>query len=95
MGTKNNPGAFDCYNNAKPDEPMFTLLGRDKSAALIVALWVRIRVEMGDTDEAMLREADDCALMMEHYAKSLGKNPHDARVAFRKVIAKLALLSDD
>lgn len=32
MGTKNNPGAFDCYANAEPDEPMFVLLGRDKHA---------------------------------------------------------------
>lgn len=29
MGTKNNPGAFDCYANAEPDEPMFVLLARD------------------------------------------------------------------
>ena len=26
MGTKNNPGKFDCYANAKPDEPLFVLL---------------------------------------------------------------------
>ncbi|HAW11807.1 MAG TPA: aspartate decarboxylase, partial [Chloroflexi bacterium] len=29
MGTKNNPGKFDCYDDAHPDEPMFVLLGRD------------------------------------------------------------------
>ena len=28
MGTKNNPGRFDCYGNAEPDEPIFVLLGR-------------------------------------------------------------------
>ena len=32
MGTKNNPGKFDCYEHAKPDEPMFVLLGRDLEA---------------------------------------------------------------
>lgn len=30
MGTKNQPGSFDCYANAKGDEPLFVLLGRDK-----------------------------------------------------------------
>ena len=38
MGTKNNPGVFDCYANAEPDEPMFVLLGRDKDAATLVRL---------------------------------------------------------
>lgn len=38
MGTKNNPGTFDCYANAAPDEPMFVLLGRDKHAPLLVRL---------------------------------------------------------
>lgn len=39
MGTKNNPGTFDCYANAKPDEPMFVLLARDKKAPEIVRAW--------------------------------------------------------
>ena len=46
MGTKNNPGKFDCYENAEPDEPMFVLLGRDPLAAHLVSLWSKIR--MGD-----------------------------------------------
>ena len=29
MRTKNVPSKFDCYVHALPDEPMFTLLGRD------------------------------------------------------------------
>ena len=39
MGTKNNPGTFDCYANAEGDEPMFVLLGRDKHAPTLVWLW--------------------------------------------------------
>ena len=26
MGTKNNPGKWDCYANAEPDEPMIKLV---------------------------------------------------------------------
>mgnify|MGYP001565718406 CR=1 FL=1 len=43
MGTKNNPGVFDCYQSADPDEPMFTLRGKDCSAFMLVFLWVDMR----------------------------------------------------
>ena len=43
MGTKNNPGAFDCHAAAEPDEPMFVLLGRDPMAGLLVRLWAKMR----------------------------------------------------
>lgn len=39
MGTKNNPGKFDCYAKADPDEPMFILLGRDPLAPSLVLMW--------------------------------------------------------
>lgn len=47
MGTKNNPGAYDCYANAEPDEAMFVLLGRDKHAGLLVTLWALIPAPRG------------------------------------------------
>lgn len=50
MGTKRNPGDFDCYANAEPDEPMFVLLGRDPLAPALVELWRAIRV--GDSGAA-------------------------------------------
>jgi hypothetical protein len=33
----------DCYHKAEPDEPKFTLLGRDKAAPVCVRLWAAIR----------------------------------------------------
>ena len=39
MGTKDNPGPNDCYAKAKPDEPMFTLLGRDPLAPDLIDYW--------------------------------------------------------
>jgi hypothetical protein len=50
VGTKNNPGKFDCYANAKPDEPIFVLLGRDRLAGHIVSIWSKIRY--GDSEAA-------------------------------------------
>lgn len=43
MATKNNPGAFDCYEHAAPDEPMFVLLARDSCAAELVRMWATMR----------------------------------------------------
>jgi len=43
MGTKNNPGQFDCHAKAHPDEPLFTLLARDPAAAALVMMWAHHR----------------------------------------------------
>lgn len=68
MGTKNNPGSYDCYENAEPDEPMFVLLARDPQAATLVRIWARTR-EMQGEDEAMINEALACADAMEQWRK--------------------------
>lgn len=44
MGTKNNPGEFDCYANAEPDEPI--LLGRDPHGHAAVRKWANDREQM-------------------------------------------------
>jgi hypothetical protein len=67
MGTKNNPGKFDCYANALPDEPMFIVLARDPEFADLVRRWGRRRrnqIDSGErpeTDSAMVDEAYKCA----------------------------------
>lgn len=72
MGTKNNPGQFDCYANAAPDEPMFVLLGRDRHAAGLVQLWALLRARAGE-DPAIVTEALECAKAMRGHAHALGK----------------------
>lgn len=76
MATKNNPGKFDCYANADPDEPMFVLLGRDKHAPTLVWLWSVLR-ELDSEDPAKIKEARECAVSMiewaaAHQRKSVG-----------------------
>jgi hypothetical protein len=44
MGTKNNPGKFDCLEKAEADEPFFVLLARDPHAAHLVSIWAKLRV---------------------------------------------------
>lgn len=68
MGTKNNPGTYDCYENAEPDEPMFVLLARDEQAPRLVRQWANRRRLMGE-NEAMINEAFACAEAMEQWRK--------------------------
>jgi len=72
MGTKLNPGKFDCYSNAAPDEPMFILLGRDKHAPTLVWLWSVLR-ELDEEDPAKVNEARECAADMMNWAHDRGR----------------------
>jgi hypothetical protein len=74
MGSKNNPSSFDCYAAAKPDEPMFVLLGRDPMAGALVRLWALMREEAGETPEK-IAEALGCAEQLDAWTRSLGKKP--------------------
>lgn len=73
MGSKNKPGAFDCYSNAMPDEPMFILLARDPKAPGLVFDWATKReaqVEAGvrpHSDMALVQEARECAANMRRW----------------------------
>lgn len=40
MGTKNNPGIYDCYAKAGPDEPIFTFRANDPMAPDMIDEWV-------------------------------------------------------
>lgn len=69
MGTKNNPGKFDCYENAEPDEPMFVLLARDRHAPALIRIWAERRDAEGE-DPAKVNEALACARDMEEWRMS-------------------------
>ncbi len=91
MSTKNNPGKFDCYSRAHPDEPMFVLLGRDPAASFLIDLWVSIRAAMGESGDK-LNEAQECSEACRNWALGLNKLPdmlraHDALFDGVKVLA--------
>lgn len=75
MGTKNNPGQYDCYAAAQDDEPFFLLLARDPLAPLLVRLWADIRQqnagpgEVNDDQLNKLQEARMCAVEMTAWAR--------------------------
>jgi len=73
MGTKNNPGEYDCHSRAEPDEPYFTLLGRDPVASIVVDYWAFLRETEGKIEGAKLVEARRCAKAMSDWAVAKGK----------------------
>lgn len=64
MGTKKNPGKFDCYENAAEDEPMFVLLARDPLAPLLVRKWAYLSKGQSKEKKA---EAVKCAVDMKKW----------------------------
>lgn len=91
MSTKSNPGSFNCYDRAEPDEPLFTLLGRDPAASFAVALWVRVRTMMFGGSE-QVAEAAGCSEQMRDWALRLGKGEalKSAYDAFRAACVEVA-----
>lgn len=65
MGTKANPGECDCYARALLDEPLFTLLGRDRHAPALVRKWT---VERYDEILAGERSSNDLKVVQEALA---------------------------
>ena len=75
MGTKADPGEFDCYKQAYADEPIFTLRARDPLAPLVVRFWRMLRffqrppwLDVGEQDKQAA--AMNCADAMENYRLS-------------------------
>jgi hypothetical protein len=66
VNTKNNPGKFDCYQKAAPDEPMFILLARDPIAPDLIRQWAEQRLEEGE-DHEKIDEAFACADAMDKW----------------------------
>lgn len=69
MATKNDPGIYNCYENAEPDEPMFILLARDPMAPILVRLWADLRKHNAG-NPSKVAEARVCADEMEAWRRA-------------------------
>lgn len=71
MSTKNNPGAFRCYEAALPDEHVFTILARDPAGPATLRFWATERERVGKTvnpdDRDRIEDARRDALLMEEW----------------------------
>lgn len=75
MGTKENPGEFDCHANAGDDEPIFTLRAKDPAAPAAIRAWVEARKLAKPTtterEQFRLMEAMGCAMEMEAWRQKI------------------------
>jgi hypothetical protein len=69
MGTKANPGKYDCLKNLAEDEPFFVLRAQDVLAAGLVDLWADKAVYAGRTPIEKIDEARRCAAAMREWPK--------------------------
>ena len=66
LGSKRNPGPFNCYADALPDEPMFILLARDPYAPILVRRWAEW-AEINSKDPVKVEMARETAREMEEW----------------------------
>ena len=83
MGTKANPGKFNCYAKAADDEPIFVLRASDPLAPDVVGYWAdryHLQKEIGNSvgngpevltasQHAKYAEARACAIAMKEWRK--------------------------
>lgn len=78
MSTKNNPGAFRCYEAALPDEHVFTILARDPAGPATLRFWADERERVGKTvnpdDKDRIDDARRDATLMEVW-RDANKDP--------------------
>jgi hypothetical protein len=48
MGTKRNPGKFDCHAKADPDTELFTLVSTDELMPHLIRYWVWLKLRKGE-----------------------------------------------
>lgn len=82
MGTKQNPGEFDCLDKIYDDEPFFVIRAKDPVAERVIRYWVYLRIEKWirenpgrNRDEIpveyqrKLEEADQCSIDVSNWRR--------------------------
>lgn len=77
-----------CRAKAHPDEPIFTLLARDRHAPALVWLWAVLR-EIDGEEQAVVDEARDCVVKMIEYATSKSRKVVGVGVAVMAGVTEL------
>lgn len=57
MGTKNNPGTFDCYKKLDPNEPYFVLRAHHPISPQLVLIWKLICCNQFEEADFQLQQA--------------------------------------
>lgn len=90
MGTKTEPGKYDCYKSAEADEPIFVLLARDPLAPALVRQWATNRASVTGLSDKVIEALKAADQMDEWRAKncSTGQPTISARCEPESLVAE-------
>lgn len=89
MGTKANPGKYDCYEKADPDEPLFVLRAKDPNAACLVWLWATMAEMQSEQEPEKVADARACVAQMINWAHEKGIKAHGLGVATLSAVMEM------
>ncbi len=92
MGTKNEPGKFDCHGKADDNEPLFTLRAKDPIAPQLVLIWKAIRCgeyQQADFHLRMAKQQWNAAVT--HHHRTMLPPKSEKAVEAVKVASDMAL----
>jgi hypothetical protein len=89
MGTKLNPGQYDCHAKAEPDEPIFTLRAKDPSAACLVWLWATMAEIQDGQEPGKVREARQLMADMIEWSHAKGIKSNGLGIAALSAVVEM------
>jgi hypothetical protein len=89
MGTKLNPGKYDCLAKAEPDEPVFVLRAKDPNAATLVWLWATMAEMQSVHEPEKVAESRQCVAAMVEWAAARGIKPHGLGVVTLSAVMEM------
>lgn len=80
-----------CFNKARDSERLFVLIARDPAAPIAIRAWVAERIRLGKNkpDDDQIREAIECAALMDIERKETEESRRqvEMRIAERGMVA--------
>jgi hypothetical protein len=89
MGTKTNPGRYECLAKAEPDEPVFVLRAKDPNAVPLVWLWATMAEMQSAHEPEKVAEARQLMMHMVDWAASRGIRPHGLGVVTLSAVMEM------
>jgi hypothetical protein len=73
-----------CFNKASDSERLFVMLARDPAAPVAIRAWIAERIRLGKNTEhdAQIREASECADLMELERAEIAVTRHQEQLRF-------------
>lgn len=77
-----------CFNKASDNERLFILIARDPAAPVAIRAWIAERIRLGKNapDDEQIREAYECANLMEMERTEIESTRRQQKIRDRKSV---------